>query len=141
MRPFHALGAVALVGLAANALAQFQVKKTADNCRNAHAVLVASRSGEHALIWREIRRTIDTKNKFGWQLVDEHEPGVMYRFSLRQYDTKYVAGGSAYVAHCGHGGTCNALADAFFADHPNWNTVEVYCGEVPEWLTNPQRPQ
>lgn len=119
--------------------AAMQVKPGPESCANAHALLVASQSGQHDHIWNEIRKTIQSGNG-KWELVDDYEPGVSHRVSLRQYDLKYHQGGSAYVMHCGHGGTCNEFANAFLKAHPDWYSPEVFCGVVPEALENPQKP-
>ncbi len=124
---------------AAVAHAARQVKPAADSCSNAHALLVASQSGQHDHIWGEIRKIIQ-KGNGKWQLVDDYEPGVTTKVSLRQYDLKYHEGASAYVMHCGHGGTCNDFANTFLQAYPDWYSPEVFCGAVPEALQNPQKP-
>jgi hypothetical protein len=120
------------------ALAAFQVKEAPENCRNAHAILVASKSGQHDFIWGRIAK-VARSDKYAYEVVEDYEPGVSRRVSFRQYDTKYVAGGAAYVVHCGHGATCNQLAKAFLADNPDWYGPEVYCGPVPHTIENPKR--
>ncbi len=132
---------VTWAGLTIAAVAQgaFTAKEGPETCANAHAVLVASKSGQHDYIWGEIGKTVRSKPQ-SFQVVDEYEPGVVQRVSFTQYDLKYVEGGTAYVAHCGHGGTCNALAKLFVETHPDWYASEVFCGQVPEALVNPQRP-
>ena len=131
------LGAVTTVALLAQA--QFKVKEGPEACMNAHAVIVASKSGKHDYVWSEIARVVK-RRPHQWQIVEDYEPGVSQRVSFRQYDLKYHEGGTAYVAHCGHGGTCNALVKAFFEEHQDWYSPEVFCGAVPEALVNPQRP-
>lgn len=118
--------------------AKFSVTEAPDSCANAHAVLVASKSGKHDYIWREIGRVVKTR-PYTWRVVPEHEPGVAQKVSFRQWDTRYVEGGTAYIAHCGHGGTCNSLAHAFFEKHSDWGSPVVFCGPVPELFENPQR--
>lgn len=113
-------------------------QRAADTCANAHAILTASKSGQHELVWRAVARTVRS-DRDKWEVVDDYEPMVVRRVSFRQYDTRYVEGGTAYVAHCGHGGTCNALADAFAKEMDGLLPVpEVYCGVVPGVLDNPQ---
>lgn len=118
--------------------ADFKVKEGAETCSNAHLVLVASKSGQHDYIWGEIGKVVRSGNG-KWVVVDDYEPGVVQRVSFRQYDVAGQEGASAYVAHCGHGGTCNSLAHAFFAKHSNWYSPEVFCGAVPSVLENPQK--
>ena len=122
-----------LVALAAQA---FAVKPGPEACRNAHAVLVASSSGQHELVWRAVGEVVREGNG-RFQVVDEHELGVSMKLSFRQYDVANRSGATAYVAHCGHGGTCNELAKAFFAKHDDWYSPEVFCGALPETLQNP----
>ena len=117
----------------------FEVREGPDTCANAHAVVVASSSGKHDFIWGEIRNVIREGNG-KWIVVDDYEPGVVQRVSLRQYDLKNHPGASAYVVHCGHGGTCNALVRAFFAKHGDWYSPEVFCGVVPGSLESPRQP-
>lgn len=129
---------LAVATLALVAQAQFRVKEAPDSCMNAHAIIVASSSGKHDYIWGEIAK-VAKRRPHQWQIVEDHEPGVSQRVSFRQYDLKHREGGVAYVAHCGHGGTCNALVKAFFEEHGDWYSPEVFCGAVPEALQNPQR--
>ncbi len=129
---------LSLVGVALAAQAGFSVKEAADTCANAHAVLVASRSGKHDYIWREIRSVVREGNG-KWLVVDDYEPMVVQKISLRQYELKYHGDAAAYVVHCGHGGTCNSLAQAFFKKHDDWYSPEVFCGAIPEALINPSK--
>lgn len=135
-----ALLSATLFSFSSNVIADFKVTEADATCRNAHAVLVASRSGKHNYIWREINK-VARSNRDKWQVVSEYEPGVVKRLSLRQYEVRGKAGASAYVVHCGHGGTCNTLAQAFFKEHPDWYSPEVFCGPVPSLLQSPSQPQ
>ncbi len=118
--------------------ASFEVKEGDESCNNAHLVLVASTSGKHAYIWGEVSKVVRAGHG-KWLIVDDYEPGVVKKVSFRQYDVQHREGASAYVAHCGHGGTCNSLARAFFAEHDDWYSPEVFCGAVPSILENPQK--
>jgi hypothetical protein len=118
--------------------AQFEVKEGPETCSNAHLVLVASKSGKHDYIWGEIGKVVRSGNG-KWIVVDDYEPGVVQKVSFRQYEVKGQDGAHAYVAHCGHGGTCNSLAHAFFEEHDDWYSPEVFCGLVPSVLENPQK--
>ena len=115
----------------------FEVKPGPEACRNAHAVIVASTTAQHDYVWREVGGVV-RQGRGKWQVVDDYEPGVAMRVSFRQYDVEGREGATAYVAHCGHGGTCNSLVQAFFEKHPDWYSPEVFCGEVPQILHNPQ---
>ncbi len=104
---------------------------------NAHAILMASTDGDHARYWEAISGVV--KTPIGrWVVVSDYEPGVAQKVSFRQYDTKFHQGGTAYVAHCGAGFTCNALAEQVLKNFPAVGSPGVYCGEVPHILDNPQ---
>jgi hypothetical protein len=124
--------------LAVLANAEHKVKEANPTCANAHAVLVASKSTEHDYIWGEIGKVVRA-GKGKYIVVDDYEPGVVQKVSFRQWELKYNEGGYAYVAHCGHGGTCNDLAKEFLAKHPDWYSPEVFCGLVPGSLVNPKK--
>jgi len=128
-----------LAGVPAVSLAesQFRVKEGPETCNNAHAVIVASRSGRHDYIWGEIGKVVKRK-PYRFKVSGQYEPGVWGSVSFEQYDLEYVEGGTAYVAHCGHGGTCNQLIQDFFAEHDDWYSPEVFCGAVPDGLDNGQ---
>lgn len=113
------------------------VHKTADSCSNAHAILMASTDGDHARYWEAIAGVVKNPNR-RWHVVDSYEPGVAQKVSFRQFDTRFHEGGTAYVAQCGAGFTCNALAEDVLKNYPDVGSPGVYCGEVPHILDNPQ---
>jgi hypothetical protein len=119
--------------------ASFKLTQTQDSCKNAFAVLMASASPNKASLWSEVR-WIAHGDKEKWEVVDQYEPGVVKKLSLHEYDTKFFPGGTAYVAHCGHGGTCNSLAKAWFDKYPNRYSTAVYCGSAPPAIVNPRKP-
>jgi hypothetical protein len=127
--------------LTASAVGQagFTLTQTQDSCKNAYAVLMASTSQNKAALWSEVR-WIAHGDEDKWEVVDEYVPGVVKKLSLHEYDTKHHAGGIAYVAHCGHGGTCNSLAQAWFDKYPNRYSTKVYCGSPPPAIQNPRKP-
>jgi hypothetical protein len=119
--------------------ADFKLTEAPEACSNAHALLLASLSTDKAAIWGSIRHAA-TGDKDKWQIVDDYEPGVAVKLSLREYDTKNHEGGTAYVVHCGHGGTCNSLAKVWFDKHPTSYSTKVYCGPLPGSIDNPRPP-
>ncbi len=135
-----ALISSALMTLSSTGIADFKVTEADPTCRNAHALLVASRSDKHSYIWREISKVAHS-DRDKWKVVDDYQPGVVKRLSLRQYQVSGNAGASAYVVHCGHGGTCNSLAQAYFKEHPDWYSPEVFCGALPAMLESPSQPR
>jgi hypothetical protein len=131
------LALAAVAGAVVETSAANTVHKTAETCQNAHAILMASTDGNHSRYWEAIGGTVKTPND-KWVVVETYETGVSRKVSFRQYDTKFHQGGTAYVAHCGHGGTCNELAEAVLQRYPEVGSPGVYCGEVPHILDNPQ---
>jgi hypothetical protein len=134
-----------ILGLAAGAMfatavldvgAAGSVSRTAENCMNAHAILMASQDGNHSRYWEAINTAV--RSQVGrFEIVGDYEPGISRKVSFRQYDTRFQQGGTAYVAHCGHGATCNDLADYILKVFPEVGSPGVYCGEVPHILENP----
>ncbi len=113
------------------------VNKTNDICWNAHAILAASTSGNEAAVWEAIGGVAKAR-PFKWKIVENYEQGVAQKISFRQYDTRFQEGGTAFVAHCGHGGTCNEFAEEVLKSYPSIGSPGVYCGEIPHILANPQ---
>lgn len=112
------------------------VARTAENCNNAHAILMAAADGNHARYWEAIQNAVKTQpGRFA--IVGDYEPGISRKVSFRQYDTRFTEGSTAYVAHCGHGATCNDLADFILKVYPEAGSPSVFCGEVPHILENP----
>lgn len=115
------------------------VTATKDDCRNAHALIATSTGGDHGRMWQAIKGTIDN---MGYVTVKDEAPsGEWGSASLREYDTTHVEDGTAYVVHCGHGGTCNAIAKRVAMTTPSVGAPVVYCGIVPTVLNSPRSPQ
>jgi hypothetical protein len=130
------------VVLPALAVAGDKFKKAPETCKNAYAVLGWSKfqtKEQHETAWRKVGWILG-RRKFLKQ-VDTPEAGVVHQVSFRQYDVKGVKGGHGYVAHCGHGGTCNIVADALFRLYKGIGTPRVYCGKLPSVLINPTKPE
>ncbi|MCC6523424.1 MAG: hypothetical protein IT373_12270 [Polyangiaceae bacterium] len=130
------LAAVGVLGISMAAVGANTVKETVDNCMNAHAVLLVSRSGNHALLWQLIGNVVKS-NSYEFRVQSDYEPMVSQKVSFRQYDVELTNGATAYVAHCGHGGTCNKLAQAILKNYPDAGSPWVFCGQVPYLLQNP----
>lgn len=118
-----------------------EVKPTADNCANAHAALMSSHPSVHGGFAHPdygdaIKRLIAAHPH--WQIVDEAPPIVSQKISLKIWDAKFHEGATVYVAHCGHGATCNELARAVLKNYPEVGSPTVYCGQVPHVLDNPR---
>jgi len=111
------------------------VSKTAEGCTSAHAVLFVSQSGDHDKEWDRVAGVFKA-NPDKWKQVSSVEAGKAWEISFSQYDVKWTKGATAYVGHCGHGGTCNEFAAALIKIQPNLGSPHVYCGQVPAALTN-----
>jgi hypothetical protein len=114
-------------------------KRAPDGCKNAHAILGWSNfEGEkHMEIWRIAGFVMYSRPH--WKVVDDHEPGVSQQASFRQYGVKGRDDATAYVANCGHGATCNAIAAAFFKAYRRVGKPRVYCGALPGLLEGEKR--
>ncbi len=117
------------------------VTHTKEDCTTAWAILMAS----HPTIigafpdgdYKEAISNI-VRNNPHWT-AGTYEHGVSQKFDLQTFETHFHEGGTAYVAHCGHGATCNALAAATLKNYPESGSPVVYCTiEPPSILDNPQ---
>ena len=115
-----------------------QVKPAADNCMNAHALLAATQGGDSSAVWQAIDSVMRTHPH--WEKVGDAEPMVSQKIAFRQYTVKWGEGITAYVAHCGHGQTCNQFAEALLKAYPDIGSPTVYCGIPPYFLENPSSP-
>jgi hypothetical protein len=134
--------------------AEFQ--KAPDSCRNAHAILGWSdfKKGPDETDEQFGERTRQPWVKVGWvvgrlnwgrsegneqiKMVDSYEPGVVGQASFKEYRVDGHDNGKAYVAHCGHGGTCNLIAARVHRLYKGIGKPIVYCGEnaLPRVLIN-----
>lgn len=117
------------------------VTATKDDCAEAHAILMASHPSVHGGFahpdyGEAIKRVVDWHKH--WTVIPEPERIVSQKFALKIWDTKFHEGGTAYVAHCGHGATCNELARVVLKAYPEIPSPVVFCGEVPHILDNPR---
>ena len=124
----------------ADAAAAVLTKK--ENCTNAYAVLgwsTFTTEEQHKLPWSKIgwilgRRTWLTQ-------VETIEPGVVRQLAFFDYRVKGNPKAHAYVAQCGHGGTCNEVADVFSRIYHGIGVAQVECGALPGILVEPSRPE
>jgi hypothetical protein len=124
------------------------VKTTKDDCMTAWATLMASHPTVHAAFpHQEYKEAILNVVKWHPHWNSEigptpgggYFPGVSQKFELLTFDTRFVEGGTAYVAHCGHGATCNELAREVLKSYPELGSPQVDCTlEPPHVLENPQ---
>ena len=76
------------------------------------------------------------------KVVDSYEPGIVSQAEFKEYSVKGHDNGKAYVAHCGHGGTCNMLAARVANIYKGIGKPTVYCGDhaLPKMLVSPVKP-
>ncbi len=70
------------------------------------------------------------------RLSDEgYEERVAHKFELMVFDLTTIDG-TAIVAHCGHGGTCNLLAQKLHSNFPTSQPVVVCTHDPPSSIEN-----
>ncbi len=116
------------------------VTTTKDDCMTAWATLMASHPMVHgAFPHVDYKETINAvvRNHPHWT-TGSYEPGISQKFELLTFDTRFHEGGTAYVAHCGHGATCNELARAVLKQYPELGSPVVHCtNDPPHIYDNP----
>lgn len=110
-------------------------------CSEAVALLAGSTSGDHDRIWAAVGSVVKKDKRY--EIVEEMPRNVVGKVTFRQWTVKNAKGGAPttmYAAHCGHGGTCNRLANDFKDAYPKMQpTPIVHCGDVSNVLENPVR--
>ncbi|MCC6521435.1 MAG: hypothetical protein IT373_02120 [Polyangiaceae bacterium] len=89
-------------------------------------------------VWKKIGFIMAVR-KF-WQMVPSYEPGRAQQVSFRQYGVKDRSDVTAFVARCGSGGTCNAVADTFYKWYRHIGIPQVHCGPLPYMLEGETTP-
>jgi len=103
-----------------------------DDCVTAWAILAPGDAASREAVQGVVRWHPHWKS-------DVYERGHSQSFQLQVFDLTFAKGGSATVAHCGHGATCNELAREVLKAYPNIGNPVVYCTmEAPHILENPQ---
>ncbi len=131
--PTVAAAGVAALGLvvASAEVEAAGVTPTKDDCMSAWAILTSGDAAGREAVQNVIRWHPH------WKSVG-YEPGISQSFGLGVFDRRFM-GGQVTVAHCGHGATCNALAEAVFKAYPSAGSPVVYCVvDPPHILDNPQ---
>ncbi len=129
---------IAAVALAGTALAA--VTETNPACSEAHAILAGTSNGDSARVWQGIG-TVVRKNP-RWKVVGEAERDVVERVAFKEWRPRWPTKGgpdTLYVAHCGHGGTCNDVAKAVAEAYPQMAAQPVvFCGDTSNVLAEPK---
>jgi hypothetical protein len=152
--PWALLLAIPVLVLSAReAVARPQVKTTNPSCKSAFAILgwsmfdkraAEAKEKEEKDYWEEKKK--QPWKKIGWILgrrkyLKQVEPGVVYTVSFKQYKVKGQDGASAYVAHCGFGGTCNEIASVFYRGYKGIGVPKVECAALPSVLVDGVKPE
>ncbi len=135
----HVGAPLVLLLVGAHAIAG-DVKEADATCHTATAILLTGDGSDDATRWRTIREVV-AKNR-AWTVVREAPSNRVGEVALTRFDIKHTFKGGptvAYTVQCGHGGTCNDVANKFRAEHPNVSPAPVVqCGDLGHMLTNPQ---
>jgi hypothetical protein len=143
------------------ALEAAEFQKAPDACKNAHAILGWSdfNPGPDETDDEFAERKKQPWVKVGWvvgrlnwgrtpgnfllEMVSKYEPGKYGQAEFKEYAVKGHDNGKAYVAHCGHGGTCNMIASRVHNLYKGIGRPTVYCGEtaLPKMLTAGSAPE
>jgi hypothetical protein len=109
------------------------VTPTKDECTTAWAILMPTHPTVHGGYqhpdFKEAIMSVVNWRKH-WT-VGPYEPVVSQKFELLSCNLKFSEGGTAYVAHCGHGATCNELAREVLKAYPEVGNPVVYCVNEP----------
>jgi hypothetical protein len=120
------------VTVAGTVLAGGTVQETNPACLEAHAILAGSAESESSRYWAAIGDVVHKNQRF--RVVAEPERGVVDRLAFKQWRPRYPQKGgpeTLYVAHCGHGGTCNDFAKAVAEGIPTATPAPiVFCGDL-----------
>ncbi len=121
-------------------------KRAPDGCRSAHVILGWSELEDQEqqakideTVWERVGLVMFGIKRSFLKLVDKPTPGNVHEASFEQYQVKGREHGVAYVGHCGHGGTCNFIADVFHRLYGRVGTPMVYCGPLPKVLERPSK--
>ena len=107
------------------------VTRTKDDCISAWAVLTSGDAGGREAVQNVVRWHPHWKS-------DGYQPMISQSFGLSVFERRFM-GGQVTVAHCGHGATCNALAEAVYKAYPSSGSPVVFCTvEPPHIIDNPQ---
>ncbi|MBK6519974.1 MAG: hypothetical protein IPG04_39045 [Polyangiaceae bacterium] len=135
------LGPIAIGVVALTASAEGEKVKEADaTCMTATAILIPSDGADEPARVEMIRKVLAKNNK--WSVVGEPPVNRVGEVAVVRYDVRHTYKGGptvAYTVACGHGGTCNDVANEFRKEHPTLSPAPaVQCGDVSNVLINPQ---
>lgn len=128
-----------LLALAASAYAAEGVKEANPTCRTATAILLTGDGSDEEARVQKIRDVLRKSSE--WKQVDAVPENRVGDVAIVRFDIKNTYKGGptvAYTVQCGHGGTCNDVANAFRTENPTISPAPVVqCGDVSVVLSNP----
>lgn len=132
------LAAVALAGRASAERAG--VTEANPTCSTATALLLTGDGSAESERWALIRKLVSAEPK--WRVVAEAPVNRVEEVAFTRFDVRHTYKGgptAAYTVQCGHGGTCNEIAQAFRKEHPTLSPAPVViCGDPSNVLVNPR---
>ncbi len=132
------VAAVAFAGLASAEGAG--VTEANPTCSSATALLLTGDGNAEAERWALIRKLVAAEPK--WRVVGEAPVNRVDEVAFTRFDVRHTYRGgptAAYTVQCGHGGTCNEVAQAFRKEHPSLSPAPVViCGDPSHVLVNPR---
>ncbi len=116
------------------------VKEADATCYTATAILSAGDGQNEAAHVTRIRETLAADKR--WTVVDNPPQNRVGEVAVVRFDVKHTFKGGptvAYTVQCGHGGTCNDIANKYREKNPTLSPAPVVqCGDVSNVLVNPQ---
>jgi hypothetical protein len=132
------LAALALSGLASAEGAG--VTEANPTCSTATALLLTGDGNAEPERWAVIRKVVSAEPK--WRIVAEAPVNRVEEVAFTRFDVRHTYKGgptAAYTVQCGHGGTCNEVAQAFRKENPALSPAPVViCGDPSNVLVNPR---
>ncbi len=135
-----ALAGTASVGVAlmAHADASKPPQLANPTCGHATAILLVGDGQSGDQRWDMIRKVVATKRE--WTVSDTAQASTVGSVALVGYTIKHTYKGGptvAYTVECGHGGTCNDVANEFAKTYPQQTPAPAVFCDVSNILENP----
>ena len=128
------------LGLFSGSARAGDVKEADATCYSATAILLAGDGSHEEAYVARIRETLKSDTR--WTVVDPPPQNRVGEVTIVKFDVKSTYKGGptvAYTVQCGHGGTCNDVANKFREKNPTINPApQVHCGDLSNVLVNPQ---
>jgi hypothetical protein len=132
------LGLFLAIGGAAHADGGKGVQEANATCSHATAILLVGDGQSGDARWSMIRKVVASKRE--WVVSDSAQPSTVGSVALTTYTIKHTYKGGptvAYTVDCGHGGTCNDVANEFAKTFPAETPAPAVFCDVSNLLENP----